>query len=32
LAAADVCIYNDVSMSLPALALLVRQLAQRFGL
>ncbi|MFI5447239.1 dephospho-CoA kinase [Polaromonas sp. UC242_47] len=32
LAAADVCIYNDASMSLPALALLVRQLAQRFGL
>jgi dephospho-CoA kinase len=32
LAAADVCICNDVSMSLPALAAMVRQLAQRFGL
>lgn len=32
LAAADVSIYNDASMSLPALAVLVRQLAQRFGL
>jgi dephospho-CoA kinase len=32
LAAADVCIYNDISLSLAALAVLVRQLAQRFGL
>ncbi len=32
LAAADVCIYNDASMSLAALAVMVRQLAQRFGL
>jgi dephospho-CoA kinase len=32
LAAADVCIANDGAVSLPALALLVRQAAQRFGL
>jgi dephospho-CoA kinase len=32
LAAADVCICNDASMTLPALAEMVRQLAQRFGL
>lgn len=32
LAAADVCIYNDASLSLTALAVMVRQLAQRFGL
>lgn len=32
LAAADVCIYNDTPLSLAALALLVRQLALRFGL
>ncbi|MBA3593167.1 MAG: dephospho-CoA kinase [Pseudomonadota bacterium] len=32
LAAADVCIANDGSVSLAALALLVRQAAQRFGL
>lgn len=32
LAAADVTIYNDAAMSLPALAALVRQLAPRFGL
>ncbi|WP_309678496.1 dephospho-CoA kinase [Polaromonas sp.] len=31
LAAADICIYND-DLSLPSLALLVRQLATRFGL
>ena len=32
LAAADICIYNDASLSLAALAVEVRQLAQRFGL
>jgi dephospho-CoA kinase len=32
LAAADVCIYNDAPLSLTALAMMVRQLAQRFGL
>jgi len=32
LAAADVCIYNDAPLSLTALAVMVRQLAQRFGL
>lgn len=32
LAAADVCIYNDAPLSLAALAVMVRQLAQRFGL
>jgi dephospho-CoA kinase len=32
LAAADVCIANDGAVSLAALALLVRQAAQRFGL
>lgn len=32
LAAADVCIYNDAPLSLAALALMVRQLASRFGL
>lgn len=32
LAAADVCIYNDAPLSLAALALMVRQLSQRFGL
>lgn len=32
LAAADVCIYNDACLSLAALAVMVRQLAQRFGL
>ena len=32
LAAADVCIYNDTPLTLVALAVLVRQLAQRFGL
>ena len=31
-AAADVCIYNDGPLSLAALAVMVRQLAQRFGL
>ena len=32
LAAADLCIFNDESMSLAALALMVQQLAQRFRL
>ena len=32
LAAADVCIFNDESMSLAALAVMVQQLTQRFGL
>jgi dephospho-CoA kinase len=32
LAAVDVCIANDGAVSLPALALLVRQAARRFGL
>ena len=32
LAAADLCIFNDESMSLAALAVMVQQLAQRFGL
>jgi len=32
LAAADICIYNDAPLSLAALAAMVRQLAQRFGL
>ena len=32
LAAADLCIFNDESMSLAALAVMVKQLAQRFGL
>lgn len=32
LAAADVCIYNDAPLTLAALALMVRQLAPRFGL
>ena len=32
LAAADVCIYNEVPLTLPALALVVGQLALRFGL
>lgn len=32
LAAADLCIFNDEPLSLAALAVLVRQLAQRFGL
>lgn len=32
LAAADACIYNDTSLSLAALAVMVRQFARRFGL
>lgn len=32
LAAADLCICNDGALMLPALELIVRQLAQRFGL
>jgi dephospho-CoA kinase len=32
LAAADICIYNDAPLSLAALAVMVRQLSQRFGL
>ena len=32
LAAADLCIFNDEPMSLAALAVMVQQLAQRFGL
>ncbi len=32
LAAADVCIYNDSSLPLAALAAMVQQLARRFGL
>ncbi len=32
LAAADVCIYNDAPLTLAALALMVQQLAPRFGL
>lgn len=32
LAAADICIYNDSPLSLAALAVMVRQLARRFGL
>ena len=32
LAAADVCIYNDAPLTLTALAVIVRQLALRFGL
>ncbi|MDI1237918.1 MAG: dephospho-CoA kinase [Polaromonas sp.] len=32
LAAADICIYNDAPLSLAALAVMVQQLSQRFGL
>ena len=32
LAAADICIYNDELLSLAALKVMVRELAQRFGL
>lgn len=32
LGAADICIYNDASLSLAALALMVQQLSRRFGL